>query len=224
MATIVSDYITSSNGELKPIKTGKVYGAVAPVRLGKTLFSLKTVHTALVKYGVDSLVWNAETDNEVTFAILRALHFNYMYEKLGYKPISEYAILNEEFPTEEYRELEERSKIDLFENPKHGYVRSIHSNLDLDTLKVRLIDHIEDVDPKLIVIDSLDLVDYHLVQENQKQTVLSAYNIVLDLAQEKDIAIVSPHQSPLEKDKYESLANRLNRPTFVELDLDEIQF
>ncbi|MGF2714296.1 hypothetical protein ACQUY5_18730 [Bacillus cereus] len=224
MSKVVSNYILSNNGELQAIQTGKVYGAVSHVAGGKTTFCTKTVHKALVQYGVDVLFWTLEGATEYVLASVRACHFNYMYEKLGYKPLTGHNILNDEFPTEEHKELEAKSREDLAKNEKYGYLRAFASTPYIDLLESKLQELTTEVDYKLIAFDGLDLVLNEDGERNHKEVVESAFNIVLDFVEGKNVAILSTNQRPIDTRGYVSLENRLNKPNFVEIDLDKVQF
>ncbi|MEC2463728.1 DnaB-like helicase C-terminal domain-containing protein [Bacillus cereus] len=224
MGKVVSNYIEASNGELKPIETGKVYGAVSHVKGGKTVFSNKIVHRALVEYGQDVLFWTLEAETRLVLANIRACHFNYMYEKLGYEPVTGSNILDDEFPTEEHRELEKVSRKDLIENEKYGYIRAVESKPYVSMLKDKLQLNLEEKDYKLIILDGLSLVLNDDEEKTRKEVIESAYHTILDFVKGKDVAILATSQRPVDKEEYVSLENRLNRPTFIEVDLDKVQF
>src|SRR5690606_36022227 len=105
------------------IKTGYFYNIMAPPKSGKSKFCYRATHTAKVTYGTNVAFWSQEGGKAKVMAELRAIHFDYYYnEQQGnnYTGLSGQNILDNDYPSEEYRELEAVSRADLFTNPNYG--------------------------------------------------------------------------------------------------------
>lgn len=193
------DLLTGLNKQLDGIYTDTFYNIVAPTKGGKSKFTTRMSHTVAVQYGHPITVWAQEGGYEAWWAQLRAIHFEYMYirnrpENERVAPLSQKQILYGRYPSEEIRQLEEVSKLDLFTNPRYGDIGMIDRPFKLENL-------IEDIDTqvklnnsKFVLIDYLQLITADNRGLSKNEVIGRAYQACLDYCKKAHVALVSPSQ------------------------------
>lgn len=193
------------------IYTGNFYQVLAPAKAGKSKFCARICHTAAVKYGTNVTVWAQEGGNVAWTAQMRAIHFDYTYNegasikdrKYG---IDQDTILKGDFPTQELRDLEATSKIDLASNTEYGNVDYIDRPFNVETF-------IEDIDAsvkangsRLVIIDYLQLIGSENSRVSDRERIAKAYKDALNYCKKNNVALLTPGQ--YKQDVIDALANK----------------
>jgi len=194
------DLIDELNEALGGIYTSLLYNVIAPTKGGKSKFTARIVHTAVVRYGTNVSVWAYEGGYEAWWAQLRAIHYEYMYirnaSSVGDKvaPLSQADILLGNYPSEAIRSLEEASRLDLFTNPNYGVINMINRPFNVETF-------IDDIDTsvktnmsKMVLIDYLQLINSESKGKKSNEIVKDAYKKALQYCKDRNVAIITPAQ------------------------------
>ncbi|MGF2714295.1 DnaB-like helicase C-terminal domain-containing protein [Bacillus cereus] len=199
MPVTVSDFhdLEFLNKHYGGIKTGYFYNIMAPPKSGKSKFCYRAIHTARVKYGVNCGFWANEGGRKKAQAEMRAIHFDYYYnEKQGeeYAQLSGQDILDDNFPSQQYRELEAISRADLFTNPNHGKVIFIEEPLEIEHYIHQLTLATKRYNLKLIVVDYLQLMGSKGNKVSKNERIGTAYQQTLSFIGKYQVAFISPSQ------------------------------
>lgn len=185
--------------------TSTFYSFLAPPKAGKTKFCAHLAHGIAVrnavKYGKGHgvVVWALEGGRVAFDSQLRAKHFDYMYnkdvtdarqKKVG---ISAGSIKSGIYDDEKIRQLEDASRIDLYNNPNYGEIMYIELDCELDTFIMNIDTAVQTIDAKAVVIDYLQLIN---TQKGGKksETIGEAYKALLRYCNAKNIAVLAPAQ------------------------------
>lgn len=192
------DLIDELNEYLGGIYSGLLYNVLAPTKGGKSKFTARIVHTAIVKYHVNCSVWAWEGGYKAWWAQLRAIHYEWMYmrneDAKPPAPLSQRDILFNQYPSDAVRRLEEASRIDLFTNDKYGVINMIDRPLRVETFIDDLDTSVKINNSKLVLIDYLQLIESEDRRKGVQECVKSAYKQALHFAGERNVAIISPAQ------------------------------
>lgn len=180
------------------IYTGMFYQFIAPPKTGKTKLCARETHIAAVGWGTNVSVWAIEGGKEAFLAQLRAIHFDYIYNrnvniterKFG---VSQDAILHDKFPSEELKQLELSSKMDLASNQDYGSVDFIDRPFNVETFLEDIDISIKSNNSKMLVIDYLQLISSSTGLDERK-AVADAYKNLLKYCKTNNIAVLSPGQ------------------------------
>lgn len=196
----VSDFdeITSLNAIYGGIYTGMFYQFIAPPKSGKTKLCARIAHTTKVKFGNNITVWAKEGGKEAFMAQVRAIHFDYIYntgvgiteKKFG---VSQDVILKDNFPTNELRQLELSSKLDLASNQDYGTIDYIDRPLEIETFIEDLDTSVKSNNSSVVIIDYLQLMGT-ATNIDERSRVADAYRLALDYCKTNNIALISPGQ------------------------------
>lgn len=217
---IVSDFggVREFNEAYGGIRTGVFYSWLAPPKSGKSKFGAMIVHNALMR-GTNVTVWNIEGGAVAFMAQIRAIHFDYFYNKgddcrdakFG---VNQSTILNDSFETEELRSLENSSAVDLVVNGGYGKLSFINRDvINIEDFLQLLEENVENNNSELVLIDYLQMV----TSSNglsQFDTVGKAYRELLSFCHSKNIAVCSPAQ--MKQETVDKLMEAKD-PTTVEL-------
>lgn len=180
------------------IYTGMFYQFIAPPKTGKTKLCARETHIAAVEWGTNVSVWAIEGGKEAFLAQLRAIHFDYIYNrnvniterKFG---VSQDAILHDKFPSEELKQLELSSKMDFASNQDYGSVDFIDRPFNVETFLEDIDISIKSNNSKMLVIDYLQLISSSTGLDERK-AVADAYKNLLKYCKTNNIAVLSPGQ------------------------------
>lgn len=180
------------------IYTGMFYQFIAPPKTGKTKLCARETHIAAAEWGTNVSVWAIEGGKEAFLAQLRAIHFDYIYNrnvniterKFG---VSQDAILHDKFPSEELKQLELSSKMDLASNQDYGSVDFIDRPFNVETFLEDIDISIKSNNSKMLVIDYLQLISSSTGLDERK-AVADAYKNLLKYCKTNNIAVLSPGQ------------------------------
>jgi len=170
---------------------------MAPPKGGKTKFCCRVAHTAKVQYGTDVAFWPIEGGKRKILAELRAIHFDYFYNELqgnNYTGLSGQDILDNNFPSEEYRQLEAVSRADLFTNPNYGRLKIIDEPLEFNTYINHLKAVVNRYGVRLIIVDYLQLITDKTSRKSKSEIIGQAYQETLKFCNKYHVAFISPSQ------------------------------
>lgn len=196
----ISDFarLSALNKVYGGIYTGMFYSLLAPPKSGKSKLSARIVHTTSVLYGNNVSVWAIEGGSEAFSAQLRAIHFDYIYntgasiteKKFG---VSQDVILKDSFATEELRQLEMSSKLDLASNQEYGNVDFIDRPFNVETFIEEIDTSVKGNNSRLLIIDYLQLIgSEHSL--NERERTAEAYRKLLVYCKAANIAVFVPAQ------------------------------
>ncbi|WP_255294077.1 DNA helicase [Bacillus toyonensis] len=196
---VVSDFgnLNFLNEHYGGIKTGYFYNVMAPPKSGKSKFCYRTVHSAKVMYKTNCAFWAREGNKDKVNAELRAIHFDHYYNKLqgnNYVGLSGQDILDDNFPSQEYRDLESISRADFFTNPNYGSLHYIEEDLLIETYIGHLTTVVERYGVKFIAVDYLQLIGSNDKRMSKSERVGQAYQDTLGFIGKYQIAYISPSQ------------------------------
>lgn len=180
------------------IYTGMLYQFIAPPKTGKSKLCAKETHIAAIEWGTNVSVWAIEGGKEAFLAQLRAIHFDYIYnrnaniteKKFG---VSQDAILHDKFPSDELKQLELSSKLDLASNEDYGSIDFIDRPFNVETFLEDIDTSIKSNNSKMLVIDYLQLIGSSTNMDERK-AVATAYKTLLNYCKTNNIAVLSPGQ------------------------------
>lgn len=192
-------YIHELNKHLGGIFTSIFYSIMAPTKGGKSKFCARLIHTIVVKYGVNVSVWAHEGGHKAWWAQLRAIHFDYLYidgkpETERVAPLSQQQILFGNYPTDELRQLEVASRLDLFSNPDYGNISMIDRPFKVETFIEDIETSVQLNGSKAVLIDYLQLIGWDTSGLTKTQAVGRAYQLFLSYCNKRNIAGISPSQ------------------------------
>lgn len=201
------DKLEALNQVYGGIYTGMFYQVIAPPKAGKTKFISRVTHTTAVKYHNNVTVWAAEGGSENFAAELRAIHFDYIYntgasiqeKKFG---ISQDVIAHDKYPSDELRQLELSSKIDLESNQDYGNVDFIDRPFNVETFIDDIDTSVKSNNSQLVVIDYLQLIGSER-NKSERESVAEAYKKLLIYCRKNNIAVLTPGQ--YKQDTFEQL-------------------
>lgn len=193
------DLVEELNEYYKGIYTGVFYSIVAPTKGGKSKFTSRLVHTALVKYGTNVSVWAHEGGYEAWWAQLRSIHFEYLYirhksdgERVA--PLSQKDILWGIYPSAEIKALEDASMLDLFTNPAYGRVAMIDRPFLQETFIEEVDTSVKSNQSKMVLIDYLQLISTKELGVSKSVAIGKAYQAGLAYCKKVNVALCSPAQ------------------------------
>lgn len=197
---LIGDYggIKELNDVYGGIYTGFFIQIIAPPKAGKSKFCARLVHTMIVKYGTNVTVWAKEGGNEAFNAQLRAIHFDYLYNKGADMKdkkygVSQEAIINDRYPSDELRQLEKSSSIDLATNENYGTVDYIDTPFESETFLDSVDTSVKSNKSMAVVIDYLQIIGSH-GNLSERERVSDAYIRALSYCKSNNIAFISPAQ------------------------------
>lgn len=193
------DLIDELNEYLGGVYTGLLYNVVAPTKGGKSKFTTRIVHTALVKYGTNVSVWAVEGGYKAWWAQLRAVHFEYMYVRNASEgervaPLTQGQILKGDYPSEQLRQLEEASRIDLFTNPNYGVLNMIDRPFAIENYAEDIDTSIKLNHSKMLLIDYPQLIEGGDSRRSLPDMVKEVYKRLLRVAGGMNVAVMCPAQ------------------------------
>lgn len=193
------DLIEELNERLGGIFTEIFYNIVAPTKGGKSKFTARLIHTAVVKYHQNVAVWAVEGGYQAWWAQLRAIHYEYTYirskpdgEKVA--PLSQADILYDRYPSDAIKALEASSRQDLFSNPSYGNIGMIERPFMLETFIDDIDTQVKINNAKIVLVDYLQLIGSSNRQKQKSQVISEAYQKALRYCKSAKVAFISPSQ------------------------------
>ena len=208
----VGDFdIDALNNHYGGIYTGNFYQVLAPPKAGKSKFCARVCHTAITRYGTNVTVWAQEGGNEAWSAQMRAIHFDYTFNegasiterKYG---IDQDTVLHDKYPSQELKELEMTSNIDLASNTDYGKVDFIDRPFEVETFLDEIDTSIKANNSKLLIIDYLQLIGSSNPRMTERERIARAYTSLLNYCKKNNIAVLTPAQ--YKQDAIDALASK----------------
>lgn len=174
---------------------GDMVSLLAPAKSCKSRFSAYLAHRACVVNKARVALWILEGNHKTWTPLLRARHFDYYYnsEEDVYDEIDSNVILRQNYPSEEYRQLEYASYYDMISNPNYGTIQYIDRPCHVDTMCEELEMAYENDPFDLLIIDYLMLLEYGN-KMTQQQAMEQAYRKLLRLQKKIGFSSILPTQ------------------------------
>ena len=181
--------------------TGQLITVVGPPKAGKSKLTARWVHNALMN-GKNVTVWPVEGGIEMWTAQLRAIHFDYTYNKGTTDPreqkvgISQQVILQDKYDEvglSEFRALEHASAQDLIGNGEYGQLDFVDRAFTVDTFLDSIDVSVKNNNSSMVAVDYMQLIQPNPGQTKQ-QALSTAYPRILDYAKKNNVLFVSPAQ------------------------------
>lgn len=191
--------INELNKHLGGIYSSYFYSILAPTKGGKSKFTTRMMHNMIIN-GTPVVVWAHEGGYAAWLAQLRAVHFDWVYNrkepditkhKLG---VTQEVILRGNYPSEAIRQLEDASRVDLFTNPKYGKVTMVDAAFKVETFLDDIDTAVMQHGAKAVLVDYLQLITSNRVGASKPQIIGEAYQKALAYAKKKNVAFISPAQ------------------------------
>lgn len=192
------DNLEALNKYYGGIYSGLFYQVLAPPKAGKTKLCSRICHTVAVKFGNNVSVWAAEGGKEKWTAQMRAIHFDYTYNT-GVSPterkfgVSQEVILHDTFPTDEIRDCEQSSKLDLATNEGYGSIDYIDRPFNVETFIEDIDTSVNHNNSRLVIIDYLQLIGSERNLDSVKR-ISEAYVKLLKYCNSRNVAVLTPAQ------------------------------
>ena len=192
--------ISELNKLLGGIYTGVFYSILAPTKGGKSKFTSRMIHNIVVENGNNVAVWAHEGGKDLWLAQLRAIHFDYVYNrnesdvtkmKVG---IDQNTIFKDTYPSEAVRELELASKTDLFTNPSYGKIILIDRPFKAETFIDEVETAVQMCNAKAVLVDYLQLIGSDGRNSKKNEYIGKAYQEALAYCKARNVAFISPAQ------------------------------
>ena len=191
------DLIEELNKILGGVYSGFLYNVIAPTKGGKSKFTTRLAHTAMVRYGNNVSVWAVEGGYEAWWAQLRAIHFEYLYIRGKTdppEPIVQENILKNEFPSEAIRQMEAASREDLFKNPNYGVCNMINRPFEVESFIDEITTSVKINNSKMVLVDYLQLIGSGMKGKSTTEIIREAYQKALKFTKDNNVAFVTPAQ------------------------------
>lgn len=188
------------NNLLGGIYTGIFYSILAPTKGGKSKFTTRMAHNILVEHGNNIVVWAHEGGKDLWLAQLRAIHFDYIYNrnetdvtrmKVG---IDQNTIFKGTYPSEAVKELELASRTDLFTNPSYGKLILIDRPFKAETFLDEIETAVQMCNAKAVLVDYLQLIGSDSRNAKKNEYIGKAYQGALAYCKARNVAFISPAQ------------------------------
>lgn len=198
-------YKISDFGKLKKLNeiyggiyTGMFYQVIGGPKSGKSKLCARICHTAILDYGTNVTVWAAEGGYEAWTAQMRAIHFDYTYntgvdvtdKKFG---IDQDTIIHNKYPSDELRELEESSALDLVSNSDYGVVDYVDRPFVVENFLEDIDASVKSNGSKLIIIDYPQLIGSNN-RVSERERIADSYKKLLMYCRTNNVALFVPAQ------------------------------
>lgn len=181
------------------IYTGNFYSVLAPTKGGKSKICARFVHNVLVENGNNCVVWAHEGGYNAWLAQLRAIHFDYLYNRnqtditKKMRGVTQKTILDKSIADDTIREYEQGSRVDLFTNPSYGKLTMIDRPFVVETFIDEVTTALQINNAKMLVIDYLQLIGTNTGMKKNER-IGDAYQKLLALCKKMNVAVFSPAQ------------------------------
>lgn len=180
------------------IYTSMMYEFLAPPKSGKSKLTTRLAHNITVENGNNITVWAPEGGVDAWFAQYRAIHFDYLYNtgvgitdrKYG---VDQDCIIHDTYPSDELRQLEMSSKLDLGTNESYGTIDFIDRPFEVENFLDIIDASVRRNHSVAIVIDYLQLIQSSSGL-GDREAVSKAYISLLDYIKRMNITALLPAQ------------------------------
>lgn len=196
----ISDFDTLDelNKHYGGIYTGLFYQVIAPPKAGKSKLCCRICHTTAIRYGNNVTVWAAEGGKEMWTAQMRAIHFDWTFnqgvsvteKKYG---VDQNVILHDKFQTDELRDCEMTSKLDLMTNEGYGSIDYIDRPFNVETFIEDIDTSVKENNSQLVIIDYLQLIGSEK-DLDERRRIAEAYKVLLAYCHRENVAVLTPAQ------------------------------
>lgn len=201
-AELIGDFgqLTELNEYLGGIYAPNFYSIIAPTKGGKSKFTTRMIHNIVVEHGNPVVVWAHEGGVQAWWAQLRAVHYDWLYNrnepditkhKTG---VNQEIILYDKFANDTIRSLEDASRVDLFTNPDYGNIIMIDRPFNVETFIDELETGVKTNGARAVLIDYLQLIGWTTKGLSKPQAIGQAYQKALAYCKKRNIALISPAQ------------------------------
>ena len=176
------------------LKTNTFTVFVAPEKGMKTKTACMMTHLVMLN-GHNCSFWGKEGGSLKIVCELRAIHFDYYYNKKrgkNYAQISGQQIMEDNFPSEEFRQLEEISFNDLFKSGRYGKLFTPEHPFEYEQLET-VIKSAVAVGCKFHVIDYIQIMESRTIKD-PRLLIKTAVGRIESLKGKYDIHIWLPAQ------------------------------
>lgn len=159
---VICNYgVPSLDEALGGITQGEMISILGISKAGKSRFMTYVIHNALM-HGVNVVVWSIENGLKGWEGLIRARHFNYLYNKTDGSEgtrrfITDKMITNGKL-SGELATREAASWLDLKSNTSYGKLTTIDAPFDLDNLIETLDSAVKQGGAQLVAVDYLQLI------------------------------------------------------------------
>ena len=200
--------IVPLDNALGGIMSGDMISLLGMTKTGKSRLMTYIMHQAII-HGVNVAVWSMENGDVGWLDMLRARHFDYLYNRTNHKYfVSDTMISHNELDTvikytdentgEEksisLRTLEAISSQDLFHNANYGTVTMIDEDLDISSYKTVLESAVTKGNARLVAVDYIGLMTDKTGGLDKRNCMVQAYTESLAFLKSKRIAGIFPAQ------------------------------
>lgn len=180
------------------IYTAMMYEVLAPPKSGKSKWTTRLAHNITVENGNNITVWAPEGGVDAWFAQYRAIHFDYLYntgmgvtdKKYG---VDQDSIVHDTYPSDEIRQLELSSKLDIGTNESYGIIDFIDKPFEVESFLDNIDNSVKRNHSVAIVIDYLQLIQSS-AGASDREAVSQAYVSLLDYIKRNNITAILPAQ------------------------------
>lgn len=179
------------------IYEGDMISLLAPAKGGKTRITTHIIHNAVIS-GTDTAIWSIENGYKGWEALLRARHFNYFYNS-KVTDVEQKRIINSDmirkndFPSDELRQMERASWLDLRTNTSYGRITNIDADFKLDSYMTTIENAVNEFGAKLISIDYLQLITGD-GRRNKNEIIGEVYKEMLQFVKKNKLGGIFPAQ------------------------------
>lgn len=179
------------------VYTSNLISVMAPTKGGKSKFCARINHSAMLE-GHNVTVWPHEGGYRAWDAQLRSIHFDHRYNtdtdhldlKFG---VDQGAIFYQRL-SDENKQLEASSRLDLATNPEYGKVHYIDRPFHVETFLQEIDASVRMNNSSLIIIDYMQLIESANGRMDKRERIAKAYPLLLDYCKKNNVAIISPTQ------------------------------
>lgn len=190
--------LTHLNDAYGGIYTGLFYSFIAPPKSGKSKLSARLCYNVAIKAGNNVTVWAQEGGKDLWTAQMRAIHFDDVYntgvdlvdKKFG---VTQEVIIHDSFKTDELRQLELSSKLDLASNPAYGSIDYIDRPFNVETFIEDIDTSVKENNSQLVVVDYFQLIG-SATNKPERERIAEAYKKMLAYCKQNNVAVISPAQ------------------------------
>lgn len=177
------------------ITEGDMISVLGVAKGGKSRFMTYVIHSCLVN-GVSCVVWSIENGIKGWQSLIRARHFDYLYNKGDNES---HAFINDNEIRKGTidgvkKDKESSSWIDLRTNKSYGRITVIDEPFDIDTYIETLDTAVKKSGAKVVAVDYLQLIGDATGKRNQQERIAEAYQKTLRYLKANKIAGIFPAQ------------------------------
>lgn len=192
--------ISEFNEAYGGIYSGLFYNFMAPPKAGKTKFTSRLAHNLAVVNGNNVTVWAREGGYKSWEAQSRAIHFDFQYNSKEADPTKHYLGVTKEvierdgFKDETLRKMELASALDLTSNKAYGRTQFIDRPFKVETFIDDVKTSVLSNKSKAVIIDYVQLIGWEGKSQSKAAAVGKAYQDLLALARDLNVAVITPSQ------------------------------